>query len=99
MVQDIQLIDYDLVIENGDFNFIESEQQETDLLLNTFIGNWKQYPLVGIGILNYLAGPISSNQLETLIKEQMIADGFTVQSIDVKGSTLDSIKINVLAHR
>ena len=99
MVQDIKLVAYDLDIAAGDFVIVESEQQETDLLLNTFLGNWFQYPLVGVGILNYLAGPLNANQLETAIKNQMVTDGFKVDSIDVKGTTVDNLKISILANR
>ena len=97
--QDILLNDYDLWIKNGDFVIGESEQQESDLIINTFQGNWFQYPLVGVGIVRYLAGTTPALQLENIIVQQLKADGFAVDSVSIVGTTLNNIKIQVLAHR
>ena len=98
--QDIMLdSNYDLAIQNGDFVIGESSQQEINLMFQTFIGNWFEYPLAGVGILQYLHGAAPANQIEQIIKQAMIADGFTVQSISVAGSTIDNIDIDVQANR
>ncbi len=89
----------DLLVIDGDFSIGNSEQQETNLLLNTFVGNWFQYPLVGLGIINYLAGNENALVIEQLIKKQMENDGFIVENISIKGSTLENFNITVLAHR
>lgn len=90
---------FDLLIINGDFIIGISEQQETDLLINTFTGNWFQYPLVGVGILQYLASNISPVALENLIKNQMKTDGFIVDSVTINGSTIEEITLGIEAHR
>lgn len=90
---------YDLVIQNGDFVRFESSQQESNLIINTATANWFEFPLVGVGITNYLASSITALTLENIIKTQMIADGFIIQSVSVQGSTIDSLKIQVEAYR
>lgn len=96
---DISLLPYDLKIQNGDFVIAESSQQEANLIINTALGNWFEYPLVGVGITNYLASSITALTLENLIKQQLIVDGFIVQSISVAGSTIESITISLEAYR
>lgn len=96
---DIKLENYDLLIDNGDFVIIDSDQQNVDLILNTSIGNWFENPLVGVGIINYLASPENPLVLEALIKKQLTNDGFKVESISIKGTTIETIDIQILAHR
>lgn len=89
----------DLLIQNGDFVIGESSQQEANLIINTFLGNWFQYPGVGVGIINYLAGNTPASVIEQLIQTQLETDGFVVESISINGSTLNNIKLTVLANR
>lgn len=89
----------DLRIENGDFVVGNSEQQETALIIITSIGNWFEFPLVGVGIINYLASNESPLVIEQKIKTQMETDGFKVENISTQGSTLTNYKINVNAKR
>lgn len=95
----LSAITNDLLIKNGDFVVADSEQQEVNLLLETFVGNWFQHPLCGVGIVNYLAGSEIPAFIEEQVKQQMITDGFVVESINIKGSTLDNLKINIQARR
>ena len=90
---------YDLIIQNGDFFIGNSDQQETNLIINTSIGNWFQYPLVGVSIINYISGNIQARQLEQAIELQMKTDGFIVEDINIEGSTYNNLQINVTAHR
>ena len=90
MVKDIILDDdNDLVINSlGDFDVKDSDQQHVVLLINTFIGQWKQFPYCGVGIIRYLN---SSGQQQTLrrnITVQMIADGYKVNEIILKENSL-----------
>ena len=97
---DIQIISYDLNIANGDFVLTpNAEQQETDLIINSNLGNWFEFPVVGVGIINYVAGNTSALTIENAIKNQMIADGFKVTSVNVNGTTLNNFKLNIQAHR
>ena len=100
MTQDILLEDnYELKILNGDFFIGESEQQETNLILNLFPGNLFEYPACGVGVLNFLAGSEDVAFIKQLIVSQMKKDGFSLDSVDISGSSLNDIKINILANR
>lgn len=90
---------YDLIIQNGDFFIGNSDQQETNLIINTSIGNWFQYPLVGVSIINYISGNIQARQLEQAIELQLKTDGFIIEDINIEGSTYNNLQINVTAHR
>lgn len=76
--------DGDLLIENGDFVVDNSDQQHVLLIVNTYLGNWKQYPLVGVGIKRYLASSGQQNNLRRDISVQLEADGYAVDSVIVK---------------
>jgi len=82
MVKDITLGDLgDLDIVNGDFSVKDSDQQHVILIINTFVGNWKQYPLLGVGILNYLASSGKTQELKRNIGLQLESDGYKVNEI------------------
>ncbi len=98
--RDIGLVKYDLIIENGDFKIIaDSSQQESDLILNTSVGNWFQFPLCGVGLINFLAGNQSALSIESIIKNQMETDGFVIETINVNNSTFEKINIDITANR
>ena len=97
--KDIALENYDLAFENGDFKLAISEQQETDLILRVSAGNVFQYPTCGVGITSMLHGDMSAIVLEGIIKAQMVQDGFVVNSINVNGSTINDLKVNIQAQR
>lgn len=76
----------DIIIENGDFKVSDSDQQHIELICNTAIGNWKQYPLLGIGIINYVASSGQSEVLKRLMNVQLASDGFKINEVSVTGS-------------
>lgn len=83
MVKDIILSDYDLVIENGDFKISDSDKQHLNLIIKTYVGSYKDFPLLGVGIDYYLA---SSNQqliLKSNIITQLVSDSYKVGNINV----------------
>ena len=85
---------YDLLFKNGDFAVSESDLQHQILVINTWLGNWKQYPLQGVGIINYLK---SSGQQDTLKREmtvKLISDGFKVNSIKLNPNDLTEYTID-----
>lgn len=90
---------YGFLIKDGDFVIGNSEQQEANLILNTFENNWFEYPACGVGIINYLMGNISATVIEQRIKLQLEADGFIVDSISINGTTLENVKVQILAHK
>lgn len=96
-VKDIILLDGDLHIVNGDFDVQESDSQHIELIIDSWIGSWKQYPLCGIGIDNYVKSSGQSLALKRSISVQLEADGFT--EIDVYVSPYDILDITVDATR
>jgi len=46
-------------------------------------GHWKQFPLVGVGIFNYLQGTQSAQVLQRNIIEQLESDVFQKPLVDV----------------
>lgn len=84
----------DLSILNGDLEVGFSDEQHQADLLVAFKGEYKQYPLMGIGIENYLASPISVYTRQKFEKEtslQLQADSATDISVDYAAD--GSIKI------
>lgn len=82
MVKDIILDDLgDLEIKNGDFYLADSDQQHVILIINTQVGDWKQYPTLGVGIINYLASSGKSSELKRSISLQLTADGYKVNDV------------------
>lgn len=96
-VKDIILLDGDLHIVNGDFNVKESDSQHIELIIDSWIGSWKQYPLCGVGIENYIKSSGQSLALKRNIAVQLEADGFT--EVDVYVSPYDILDITVDATR
>lgn len=82
MIKDIILDDLgDLEIKNGDFYVADSDQQHVILIINTQVGDWKQYPTLGVGIINYLASSGKTAELKRSISLQLTADGYKVNDV------------------
>jgi hypothetical protein len=89
-VKDITLDDdFDLVIENGDFKLSESDMQHIQLICITDVGHWKQSPLLGVGIMKYIASSGQQDALKRAINIQLASDGYKVNQILLKGTNED----------
>lgn len=75
----------DLLILNGDFSGDASDQDHVQAIVEATPGAFKQYPLVGVGIKNYLGAPLLAQDLKRLIRVQLEGDGYKVDSIEVHG--------------
>jgi hypothetical protein len=97
--QDIQLINNDLNIDNniGDFLEICSLEQESSLIIELAPGNLYQFPSCGCAIIDYLSSNANPLTIENLIKTQLTQDGFQVESVNLNGSTLNNLNIQVIA--
>ena len=93
MVKDIILEeDNDLSINSdGDFLVADSDQQHVILLLNTFFGQWKEFPFCGLGIIRYLNSSGQQQTLRRAITVQLIADGYDVKDVTFKSGELYNI--------
>lgn len=81
--KDILITDDDLVFQNGDFAIIESDSQHIQDIIHESTGAYKQFPLVGVGIFNYLNGSNFGNGLKKEITSQLIIDGYSINQLDV----------------
>lgn len=80
--------DYDLLVADGDMATGECLKQSQMLLLVTNKGEWKQNPMTGVGVSNYLEN-VSAGTLQREIRSQFSMDGMQVSSISINGSTLN----------
>lgn len=82
LVKDFNLDDdFDLIIKNGDFKVDYSDQDHIMVILKSYIGSFKEYPLLGVGIDQYMASPFSSETIYTYIKQQLESDGYDITKI------------------
>ncbi len=95
MVKDIDLeTDLDLKIVNGDFAISDSDQNHVINILKAYVGGYKQFPLVGVGIDYYLASAGTQQVIKRNITVQMESDGYKVNKIEVLGQSKYSIDAN-----
>lgn len=95
MVKDIDLeTDLDLKIIDGDFAISDSDQNHVINILKAYVGGYKQFPLVGVGIDYYLASAGTQQVIKRNITVQMESDGYKVNKIEVLGQSKYSIDAN-----
>ncbi len=84
----------DLEFENGDFTIENTDQQNIELILLSHKGSFKEYPILGVGITDYLKSPeiISRLRLENEISNQLEYDNFRIKEVDV--NNLENIHID-----
>lgn len=81
----------DLNIINGDFAVIESTEQHQRLLLIATPGEYKQKPLSGVGLSNYLLDERPGNLLNN-IRSQFTTDGMSVETVTISEEGILTIK-------
>jgi len=85
MAKDILITDSgDLEFKNGDFAIGEADQQSVVLIVNSSIGSWKQFPLVGVGIIQYVGSSDQAAVIRREINLQLERDGFKDVDVTVK---------------
>lgn len=83
MITDILFKAGEIKIENGDFFVAESDQQHIEHIMIADTGQFRQFPLIGVGIRRQLNGSVNRTDLKQLIRNQLKSDNFTVSKIDV----------------
>ena len=73
----------DLQIQNGDFVVGPSNNQHVADIIQSFVGSWKQNPILGVGMLQYLKSQNAQVAVNS-IKNQLQSDGFSVSAVNVK---------------
>jgi hypothetical protein len=91
--QDFQLSDSgDLQITNGDFIVAPSDYAHIQDIITSFQGEWKQYPLVGCGIIKYLKSQSGAEAIN-ICKTQLQADGYSVANVSANIDEGGNLKI------
>lgn len=81
MRKDIALINNDLVISrNGDFQLLESDEQHIQDTINANVGTWKENPIDGVGIINYIGSPALKQKLQKKIRIELESDLYKVSN-------------------
>jgi hypothetical protein len=91
--------DGDLMIKNGDLVIGYSDKQHIKDITVASIGWWKQFPMVGVGIMNYLNSSGKQQELERIARIQYTADGYTVGNPKVKYDPDGTLTIEPNAER
>jgi hypothetical protein len=97
---DIILENFDLEFLNGDLVVGNSNLQIASLLFESFTNDWKNSPLSGLNLIEYINSNISSSVISNLVSGLMSADGFNIQDLLVSYSNNElDIKTNALRNR
>lgn len=75
--------DSDVEILSGDFRVDESDQQHIKHIMTSDKGQFRQWPLIGVGIIKQQNGSINRTDLKQTIRVQLKYDEFTVKRIDI----------------
>lgn len=85
----------DLKCHNGDFDIGQSDQQHIEHILEAQKGEYKEFPLVGFGIINYLKkSERIQSDFKRDLKIQLEHDGYQNPNIDLSEG-FEKLKIQV----
>ncbi|CAA0153108.1 hypothetical protein [Tenacibaculum maritimum] len=84
----------DLAIVDGDFVIGESDQQNVEILLVSNKGEFKEFPLVGFGAINYIKSNVSEIEFKRDLKLQLEYIGYNNPKIDLSEG-FENLKIEV----
>jgi hypothetical protein len=79
--RDIKLTDNDLEFQQGDFLITNSDQQHIEDIVEAFQGSYKEFPLLGVGIRQYINSAGAQDEVQSLVQLQLESDGYTVNSV------------------
>jgi len=82
----------DLLIKNGDFVIAESTLQHQNHLLIAEPGHFRQKPLLGVAISDFLLEDSNLEELAHKIQKEFEVDGMEISKIDIPSIT--EININ-----
>ena len=74
---------------DGDFVVGDASNQLMYYIIVSSTGNWKEFPLVGVGMVKYLNSDISRFEIEQIIKGQLRTDVFHRASVDASTFEVD----------
>lgn len=86
MTKDLIFENNEMKIVGGDLFVDESDQQHIQHVLICDLGQFRQFPLLGVGIRRQINGSVNRTDLKQLIRNQLKSDNFTVKNIEVTRS-------------
>lgn len=78
--RDIKTVNNDIVWNDGDLSFMDSDQQHIEDTINAYAGWWKEFPTDGVGIGLYQKTSGSQQQLARKIKIELEKDNYKVSN-------------------
>lgn len=85
-VKDIDLEDnLELKIIDGDFKVSESDRNHIWLIVKTYLGTFKQFPLLGVGIDFFLSSTGQQRILKRDIAVQLESDSYNKILVELTG--------------
>lgn len=78
----------DIELATGDLTYNESTEQHQQDILIADQGHYKEFPDIGVGILNFLHDTDPENLLRTT-RKQFTKDGMKVRHIGIKNNQID----------
>ncbi len=81
----LDITDFDLLIENGDFRLGDSLYQETKLIMETAPGQWRDNPIIGLDLERWINDEMDINAIKTALKQQLKLDKKRLKSFSVVG--------------
>lgn len=79
--------------EDDDFKVGEADNNYIEYILVSGPGHWKEFPIVGVAIWNYLQGTQSPQVLQRAIQVQLESDIFVKPQISMRSFSSDGIII------
>ena len=89
----------DIEIKDGDLVVADSDAQNIEFIITAKPGQFYQFPTLGVGIIDEIKGSITKQALKIKIKNNLEADDYRVNKIEVKGgiddliTTIDAVKL------
>lgn len=78
--RDIKTVNNDIVWENGDLSFMDSDEQHIIDTINAYTGWWKEFPTDGVGVGLYQNSAGAQQQLSRKIKIELEKDNYKVSN-------------------
>jgi hypothetical protein len=86
--------DGNILFENGDFAFGQSDQQHIGDIFIAQPGEIKEFPVVGFGAINYIKSRVSESEFKRDLKVQLQYDGYTNATIDMSKG-IENLKVEI----
>ena len=84
----------EIIIENGDFVFGDSDQQHVEDIFMCNQGEFKEWPLLGFGAIGYIKSTITDEEFKRDLKIQLDYDDYTAVNIDTSNG-FENLKIEI----